>query len=207
MTNETTIIGNRPLASITEDELAVFLDMTGEYGSKEYWGEPKITYIDRERHNHSITVWFTQTRVRDGETSDNYLELNLNNLTYYVSHYYPYERMSPTRSVLQKPKIFLWFLRQKFNVMELLAEDSYIDNVSGYSRKAKGYIIADSRPWSVDFIKDENGEIVVYDNDHDAVIAHRKMVETDEDTTYEIYELVEVNEGKQHRISKCKKIN
>lgn len=200
-----TIIGDRPLSSITEEELAVFLDMTGEYGHKDYWGEPVITHIDREHHENAITVWFTQTRVSDGETSDNYIELNLNTLTYHVSHFYPYDRMSPTKSVLQKPKIFIWMLRQGFDVPELLNEDSYIDDVNGYSRRAMGYVIADISPWRKELKKDENGEVIFYDSDqhHDAVIEHRKMVEADEYTEFKLYELVEVKEGKKHRMSKC----
>lgn len=208
MENKTiTIIGDRPLSSITEEELAVFLDMTGEYGCKEYWGEPVITHIDRERHEHAITIWYTQTRVSDGETSDNYLEFRLNTLSYYASHFYPYERMSPERSVMQKSKLFLWLLRQRFNVMELLDEDSYVDKCFGSTRRASAYVIADMFAHRMDFKKDDEGNIKFYDCDHahEAVLDHRAMVEADEDTDYKIYELVEVKEGKHHRIKKCVK--
>lgn len=69
-----------------------------------------------------------------------------------------------------------------------------------------GYVIADISPWKTELKKDENGEVVFYDNDqhHDAVIEHRKIVETDEYTEFKLYELVEVKEGKKHRMSKCK---
>lgn len=203
----TTIIGNRPLSSITEEELAVLLDMTGECGCKEYWGEPTITHVDRNRHENAITVYFTQTRVSDGETSDSLLEINFNTLTYHASYFYPFERMSPTRSVLQKPKIFLWLLRQQFNVMELLSEDSYVDKTFGFSCKAVAYVIADVYHHDMQFKRDENGEIKFYgrDESHDAILEHRKMVDEDEYTDYKIYELIEVKEGKRHRMKKCVK--
>lgn len=199
----TTIIGDRNLASITDEELHVFLDMTGEYGCKEYWGEPVITHIDRNRHKDCITVWFSQTRERDGETSDSFLDINLNSLTYYASFFYPFERMQPTHSVLEKPKLFLFLLRQGFNVMELLPEESYISKNRGISCKAAGYVFCDNRLPDVRFLTDEDGQIVKFNNDHahDAIVKQRELDE-DEYNHYRLYSLVPVEEPKP-RIIKC----
>ena len=42
--------GTRHLKDITDDELAMILNISHLYGAKEFWGEPKITRINITGH-------------------------------------------------------------------------------------------------------------------------------------------------------------
>ena len=77
--------GNRHLKDITDNELAMILDISGLYGVKEFWGEPKITRINRTMFRDSISIHYGQKRVSDGLESSATLHFDYGNLCYWAS--------------------------------------------------------------------------------------------------------------------------
>ena len=112
--------GTRHLKDITDDELAMILEISRLYGAKEFWGEPKITRINRTMFKDSITIRYGQKRLSDGLESSATLHFDYGNLCYWASFREPYSRMSDRTSICNNTQMFLWLMAQDFNVLEPL---------------------------------------------------------------------------------------
>ena len=104
--------GTRHLKDITDDELAMILEISHLYGAKEFWGEPKITRINRTMFKNSITIRYGQKRLSDGLESSATLHFDYGNLSYWASFREPYSRMSDRTSVCDNTQMFLWLMAQ-----------------------------------------------------------------------------------------------
>lgn len=112
--------GTRHLKDITDAELAMIVDISHCYGAKEYWGEAKVTDIDRNMFSETICIDYEQTRIRDGAKATATMFFNINELSYHVHYIEPYDRSTETLSVCANTQMFLWLIAQGFNLLELL---------------------------------------------------------------------------------------
>lgn len=134
--------GTRHLKDITDAELTTLVELSGEWGVKKFWGDIKVTEIDRLMFDNTICIDYEQTRIRDGEKATSTMFFNYNELSYHVAHHYPYERTSDCHSVCERIQMFLWLLEQDFNVLEMLTY-APVDPKGSISRYTCGYIVGD----------------------------------------------------------------
>ena len=142
--------GTRHLKDITDAELITLVELSGEWGVKKFWGDIKVTEIDRLMFDNTICIDYEQTRIRDGEKATSTMFFNYNELSYHVTHYYPYERSSYNHSVCERTQMFLWLLEQDFNVLEMLTH-APVDPKGSMSSYTCGYIVGDRHTDWFDF--------------------------------------------------------
>ena len=68
--------GTRHLKDITDAELTTFVELSGEWGVKKFWGDIKITEIDRLMFDNTICIDYEQDRIRDGEKATSTMFFN-----------------------------------------------------------------------------------------------------------------------------------
>ena len=78
------------MKDITDVELTTFVELSGEWGVKNFWGDIKVTEIDRLMFANCICIDYEQTRIKDGEKATSTMFFNYNELSYHVAHHYPY---------------------------------------------------------------------------------------------------------------------
>lgn len=133
--------GKRHLKDITDDELAMILKISRLYGANEFWGEPKITRIDRMMFKNTISIHYGQERLSDGLKSSAILRFDYGNLYYFASFREPYLRMSDRTSICNNTQMFLWLMAQDFNILEpLVYERVAPSNIGTY--KTMGFLVA-----------------------------------------------------------------
>ena len=174
------INGTRSLKDITDEELAVIVDMTREYGVKEYWGDIRITDVDRHMFSGAICVDFEQTRKDDGAIAKRTMFFEYNSLCYYVTMSEPWSRMGDTHAITEKPKMALWLIRQGFNLFEQVNYAPIKVRIS-HSSVTHGYLVAHHMPESLEGAK-------FFDSDSKAE-AMKYLKETD--GHYLLYRLIE----------------
>lgn len=128
------------MRDITDAELAMLVELSGMWGAKEYWGDIKVTDIDREMFENCICIDYEQTRIKDGEKAEATMFFNYNELSYHVHSLYPYERTSKCHSVCESTQMFLWLLAQGFNVLELLTY-APVDPYGQTTYRTVGYLV------------------------------------------------------------------
>ena len=133
--------GNRHLKDITDNELAMVLEISGLYGAKEFWGEPKITRINRTMFKDSISIRYGQKRLSDGLESSATLHFDYGKLCYWASFREPYSRMSDRISICNNTQMFLWLMAQDFNVLEPLVY-ARITPRTADTYKTMGFLVA-----------------------------------------------------------------
>ncbi len=159
-----TTTGTRHLKDITDNELAILVELSGMYGVKQFWSEIKITEIDRLMFDNTICIDYEQTRIRDGEVATATMFFNYNELSYHVAHHYPYERMGDCHSVCEKTQMFLWLLEQDFNVLEMLTH-APVDPKGSMSYFTCGYVVGNRHTDWFDF---QHAKYFGVDNKNDA---------------------------------------
>ena len=179
--------GTRHLKDITDAELTTFVELSGEWGVKKFWGDIKVTEIDRLMFDNCICIDYEQTRIKDGEKATSTMFFNYNELSYHVAHHYPYERMSDCHSVCERTQMFLWLLEQDFNVLEMLTH-APVDPKGGMSYNTCGYIVGDRHTEWFDF---ENAKFFGPDNKKDAKEYLEK--EKAERRRYRLFRLIDVS--------------
>lgn len=142
--------GTRHLKDITDDELATFVELSGGWGVKKFWGDIKVTEIDRLMFDNCICIDYEQTRIKDGEKATSTMFFNYNELSYHIAHHYPYERSSDCHSVCERTQMFLWLLEQDFNVLEMLTH-APVDPKGSMSYNTCGYIVGNRYTDRFDF--------------------------------------------------------
>ena len=156
--------GTRHLKDITDDELAMILEISHLYGAKEFWGEPKITRINRTMFKNSITIRYGQKRLSDGLESSATLHFDYGNLSYWASFREPYSRMSDRTSVCDNTQMFLWLMAQDFNILEMLTH-APVDPKGSMSHFTCGYVVGDRHTDWFDF---EHAKYFGVDNKNEA---------------------------------------
>ena len=179
--------GTRHLKDITDDELTTIVELSGEWGVKKFWGDIKVTEIDRLMFDNCICIDYEQTRIKDGEKATSTMFFNYNELSYHVAHHYPYERMSDCHSVCERTQMFLWLLEQDFNVLEMLTH-APVDPKGRMSYNTCGYIVGNRYTDRFDF---ENAKFFGPDNKKDAKEYLKK--EKAERRRYRLYRLIDDN--------------
>ena len=177
--------GTRHLKDITDAELTTLVELSGEWGVKKFWGDIKVTEIDRLMFDNCICIDYEQTRIKDGEKATSTMFFNYNELSYHVAHHYPYERMSDSHSVCERTQMFLWLLEQDFNVLEMLTQ-APIDPKGRMSYNTCGYIVGNRYTDMFDF---ENAKFFGPDNKKDAKEYLKK--EKAERRRYRLYRLID----------------
>ena len=132
--------GTRQLKDITDAELTTLVELSGMYGVKQFWGDIKVTEIDRMMFSNCICIDYEQTRIKDDEVAESTMFFNYNELSYHVHHKYPYERSSECHSVCEKTQMVLWLIAQGFNLLELLTY-APVDPHGEMSRYTVGYLV------------------------------------------------------------------
>ena len=179
--------GTRHLKDITDAELTTLVELSGEWGVKKFWGDIKVTEIDRLMFDNCVCIDYEQTRIKDGEKATSTMFFNYNELSYHVAHHYPYERMSDCHSVCERTQMFLWLLEQDFNVLEMLTQ-SPIDPKGCMSRHTYGYIVGDRH---MDWFDFEHAKYFGVDNKNDAKEYLEK--EKAEGRRHRLYRLIDDN--------------
>lgn len=132
--------GIRQLKDITDAELTTLVELSGMYGVKQFWGDIKVTEIDRLMFDNCICIDYEQTRIKDGEKATSTMFFNYNELSYHVHHNYPYERSSECHSVCENTQMVLWLIAQGFNLLELLTY-APVDPHGSMSHYTVGYLV------------------------------------------------------------------
>ena len=156
--------GANILKDITDAELTTFVELSDECGVKKFWGDIKVTEIDRLMFDNTICIDYEQTRIRDGEKATSTMFFNYNELSYHVAHHYPYERTSDCHSVCERTQMFLWLLEQDFNILEMLTH-APVDPKGSMSYFTCGYVVGDRH---TDWFNFENAKYFGVDNKNDA---------------------------------------
>lgn len=180
--------GNRHLKDITDDELAMILEISHLYGAKEFWGEPKITRINRTMFKNSITIRYGQKRLSDGLESSATLHFDYGNLSYWASFREPYSRMSDRTSVCDNTQMFLWLMAQDFNVLEPLVYARITPRNAG-TYKTMGFLVANGGCGDIEL---EGAKFFGPDNLDDAVTF--KNAHQEGDDFMNVYTIIEDKE-------------
>lgn len=178
--------GTRHLKDITDDELAMILNISHLYGAKEFWGEPTITRINRTMFKDSITIRYGQKRLSDGLESSATLHFDYGNLSYWASFREPYSRMSDRTSICNNTQMFLWLMAQDFNVLECLSY-AKIEPTGGMTSKSIGIIAGIGDCIDFDLTK---AKFFSWDDEHEAFDYKNK----DKSGDIRLYSLVEIKE-------------
>ena len=152
------------MKDITDAELTTFVELSGEWGVKNFWGDIKVTEIDRLMFANCICIDYEQTRIKDGKKATSTMFFNYSELSYHVAHHYPYERMSDCHSVCERTQMFLWLLEQDFNVLEMLTH-APVDPKGSMSYFTCGYVVGNRHTDWFDF---ENAKYFGVDNKNEA---------------------------------------
>ena len=179
--------GTRHLKDITDAELTTLVELSGEWGVKKFWGDIKITEIDRLMFDNTICIDYEQDRIRDGEKATSTMYFNYNELSYHVAHHYPYERMGDCHSVCERTQMFLWLLEQDFNVLEMLTH-APVDPKGRISYFTCGYVVGNRHTDWFDF---EHAKYFGVDNKKDAKEYLEK--EKAEGRRHRLYHLIDYN--------------
>lgn len=180
--------GTRHLKDITDNELAMILEISRLYGAKEFWGEPKITRINRTMFKDSITIRYGQKRLSDGLESSATLHFEYGNLCYWASFNNPYSRMSDRTSICNNTQMFLWLMAQDFNMLEPLVY-ARITPRTTVAYKTMGFLVANG---SCGYIELEGAKFFGPDDLDDAVIF--KNAHQDDDNFMHVYRLIDEND-------------
>ena len=144
---------SRSLKDITDEELAVFVKLSGHFSSSTHWGEPVVTGVDRQLFDNTICVDFEQTRISDGEKSEHTLFFDYITLSYHTTMYEPFERATSITGVCARTKLFLWLVAQGFNVFEYLTEEPVVP-LSGQKLNTVGFVVNHGFAAGVNMIED-----------------------------------------------------
>lgn len=176
--------GTRQLKEITDEELAVLIDISRCYGCKEFWGEVKITRINRHHNQGEIVITYQQHRLRDGMVAKWRMFFDYAHLRYFYAQDEPFDRFSKDYSVCENTQMFLWLMAQDFNVLEVLTVAPIVGR-NGGKYDSHGYMVFDGYH---DWNKDEGVRLFGRDNEEDAF----KYAESNDDKDYRVFSLVEI---------------
>lgn len=180
--------GTRHLKDITDDELAMILNISHLYGAKEFWGEPTITRINRTMFKDSITIRYGQKRLSDGLESSATLHFDYGNLSYWASFREPYSRMSDRTSICNNTQMFLWLMAQDFNVLEPLVYARITPRNAG-TYKTMGFLVANGDCGDIEL---EGAKFFGPDNLDDAVTF--KSAHQEGEDFMHVYTIIEDND-------------
>ena len=192
--------GTRHLKDITDAELTTLVELSGEWGVKNFWGDIKITEIDRLMFDNTICIDYEQDRIRDGEKATSTMFFNYNELSYNVAHHYPYERMGDCHSVCERTQMFLWLLEQDFNVLEMLTH-APVDPKGRVSSFTCGYVVGNRHTDWFDF---EHAKYFGVDNKNEAKDYLEK--EKSEGRRHRLYRLIDERLKNEEDISSKMKV-
>ena len=114
--------GKRQLKDITDQELRVIVELSHQYGCKDFWGNFTITRVDRNMFSSTIVIEYEQRRVDDGEKSVTVMFFDYNALEYHVDYRMPYPHSTGREAITEHPKMLLWLLNQDFDLLSMLPE-------------------------------------------------------------------------------------
>ena len=160
--------GTRSLRDITDEELAVIIDLSGYHGVKQYWNDIVITDVDRHQFEGTIVIDYKQESKCGHGTAKRRFFFNYHEMSYFAAMDEPFTRMTETHSTTESAKMFLWLLAQDFNLLEHL-NVGRIDPKGQLSATCHGYIVCEPHPHSMKewefFSRDDKDKAVKYIKD------------------------------------------